>query len=809
MKKEKEDNGGKAAKKKKKSGSFFTDERIRFIFGVLISGFALYLILACVAYLFWWKTDLSLSDSQVVSNADVNVRNWSGKSGHFLAKMIVGYGFGYGAFFIPLIVGAIGLYLLNFPKINLWKLITKFTFAAIIISLILGFIFGKANGYLGSGPGGAQGYKITEWFNSFAGKIGTGVLLIFATLGYLIFALRFKPETFTRTIPSSIKNVIPGIKPDKPLEVPADDLSESSEEETGEEVPVDQYGGNYNEEVEFVVKRTTGKDNDDGLNRGSIIHVIDKDEPGKRMPGSVPININKPEVTDTLPDHEVEKIMENYDPRLDLSRYKFPPVSILTDHKSGHEFDEREVFDNKENIIKTLGDHKISIRQISATVGPTVTLYEIVPERGIRLARIKSLENDIALNLSALGIRIIAPIPGRGTVGIEVPNKNPEIVSMKSLITSKAFQETKYDLALALGRTITNDPFIVDLTKMPHLLVAGATGQGKSVGINAVITSILYKKHPSEVKFVLIDPKRVELPLYAKIERHFLAKLPGEEDAIITDTQKVIRTLNSLCIEMDNRLELLKDAQSRNIKEYNEKYISRRLNPEKGHRYLPYIVLIIDEFADLIMTAGREIEPPIGRLAQLARAIGIHLIISTQRPSTNIITGFIKANFPTRIAFRVFSSIDSRTIIDATGADRLVGRGDMLVSTGAEPVRVQCAFIDTPEIEELTEFIGSQQGYPGAMQLPEYIDDSEIGAQEVDLRKKDPMFEEAARIVVQHQQGSTSLIQRKLSIGYNRAGRIIDQLEAAGIVGPFEGSKAREVLCSDYMHLEQILKSLE
>ena len=809
MKKEKEDNGGKAAKKKKKSGSFFTDERIRFIFGVLISGFALYLILACVAYLFWWKTDLSLSDSQVVSNADVNVRNWSGKSGHFLAKMIVGYGFGYGALFIPVIVGVIGLYLLNFPKINLWKLITKFTFAAIIISLILGFIFGKANGYLGSGPGGAQGYKLTEWFNSFAGKIGTGVLLIFATLGYLIFALKFKPETFTSSIPSSLKKVIPGIKSENPPEVTGDDLPDNSETENGEEEPGDQYSGVYNEEVEFVVKRPSGESNYDGTNRGSIIHVIEKDDPGKRMSGSVPININKPEVTDTLPDHEVEKIMENYDPRLDLSRYKFPPVSILTDHKSGHEFDEREVFDNKENIIKTLGDHKISIRQISATVGPTVTLYEIVPERGIRLARIKSLENDIALNLSALGIRIIAPIPGRGTVGIEVPNKNPEIVSMKSLITSKAFQETKYDLALALGRTITNDPFIVDLTKMPHLLVAGATGQGKSVGINAVITSLLYKKHPSEVKFVLIDPKRVELPLYAKIERHFLAKLPGEDDAIITDTQKVINTLNSLCIEMDNRLELLKDAQSRNIKEYNEKYISRRLNPEKGHRYLPYIVLIIDEFADLIMTAGREIEPPIGRLAQLARAIGIHLIISTQRPSTNIITGFIKANFPTRIAFRVFSSIDSRTIIDATGADRLVGRGDMLVSTGAEPVRVQCAFIDTPEIEELTEFIGSQQGYPGAMHLPEYIDDSEIGTQEVDLRKKDPMFEEAARIVVQHQQGSTSLIQRKLSIGYNRAGRIIDQLEAAGIVGPFEGSKAREVLCSDYMHLEQILKSLE
>jgi DNA segregation ATPase FtsK/SpoIIIE, S-DNA-T family len=438
-----------------------------------------------------------------------------------------------------------------------------------------------------------------------------------------------------------------------------------------------------------------------------------------------------------------------------------------------------------------------------------VTLYEIVPERGVRLARIKSLEDDIALNLSALGIRIIAPIPGRGTVGIEVPNKKPEIVSMKSLITSKAFLETKFDIALALGRTITNDPYIVDLTKMPHLLVAGATGQGKSVGINAIITSILYKKHPAEVKFVLIDPKRVELPLYTKIERHFLAKLPGEEDAIITDTQKVINTLNSLCIEMDNRLELLKGAQSRNIKEYNEKFIARKLNPEKGHKYLPYIVLIIDEFADLIMTAGREIEGPIGRLAQLARAIGIHLIISTQRPSTNIITGFIKANFPTRIAFRVFSSIDSRTILDATGADRLVGRGDMLVSSGNEPVRVQCAFIDTPEIEELTEFIGSQQGYADAMHLPEYIDDSEAGTIEVDLKKRDPMFDDAARLVVQHQQGSTSLIQRKLSIGYNRAGRIIDQLEAAGIVGPFEGSKARDVLCSDFLALEQILKSLE
>jgi len=420
------------------------------------------------------------------------------------------------------------------------------------------------------------------------------------------------------------------------------------------------------------------------------------------------------------------------------------------------------------------------------------------------------MENDIALNLSALGIRIIAPIPGRGTVGIEVPNKNAATVSMKGLLSSQAFIDSKFELPLALGRTITNEPFIIDLTKMPHLLVAGATGQGKSVGLNAIITSLLYKKHPSELKFILIDPKRVELPLYAKIERHFLAKLPGEEDAIITDTKKVINTLNSLCILMDQRLELLKASQTRNIKEYNDKFIARRLNPNKGHDYMPYIVLIIDEFADLIMTAGREIESPIGRLAQLSRAIGIHLIISTQRPSANIITGFIKANFPARIAFRVFSGVDSRTILDSSGADKLVGRGDMLVSQGGEPVRVQCAFVDTPEIEVLTEYIGSQQGFPDALHLPEYVgdDESDSGSRDVDLKKRDPLFDEAAKLIVQHQQGSTSLIQRRMQLGYNRAGRIIDQLEAAGIVGPFEGSKAREVIVQDMGTLEQILKSL-
>jgi DNA segregation ATPase FtsK/SpoIIIE, S-DNA-T family len=812
MDKSKEEASRKSGKSTKSTGKkkpFFTDERIKFVFGILIIGFALYLLLACVAYLFWWKTDQSIPDSDIVSGPEIEVRNWSGKSGHFLAKMIISYGFGFGAFFIPLIFGGLGLYLLNFPKIRIWGLTTKFAFATITLSLILGYIFGEADGYLVSGPGGAQGYLVTRWLNAFTGKPGAGILIGLLTLIYLIFALKVPLSAFGLKLPAFL-SFLKTVKNEEEAPASAETVMEPVAtilyNERQQDKNVEFHVNNrtrtddYSEDESLIIKAPAG---------GSLIRDLDNDKSAAPRDNKVNIEIRKPEAVDILSDEEVDSKMENYDPRLDLSRYKFPPVSILKEHKSSSAFDNNEVIENKENIIKTLGDYKISIRQISATVGPTVTLYEIIPERGVKLARIKSLEDDIALSLSAMGIRIIAPIPGRGTVGIEVPNKKPEIVSMRSLIASKAYQDTRFDIALALGRTITNEPFIVDLTKMPHLLVAGATGQGKSVGLNAIITSILYKKHPSELKFVLIDPKRVELPLYAKIERHFLAKLPGEDDAIITDTQKVINTLYSLCIEMDNRLELLKSAQVRNIKEYNEKFISRKLNPEKGHKYLPYIVLIIDEFADLIMTAGREVEGPLGRLAQVARAIGIHLIISTQRPTTNIITGFIKANFPTRIAFRVFSSIDSRTILDTTGADRLVGNGDMLISSGAEPVRVQCAFVDTAEIEELTEFIGSQQGYPDAMHLPEYIDDSEGGALEVDLKKKDPMFEDAARLVVQHQQGSTSLIQRKLSIGYNRAGRIIDQLEAAGIVGPFEGSKARDVLCSDFIALEQILKGLD
>lgn len=802
----------KTPKNTGKRKPFFTDERMRFITGALITGFAIYLILAFIAYLIWWKNDQSIPANAILSGPEVEVKNWSGKSGYYLSSMMISKGFGLGAFFIPMIFGSLGLYLLKFPGIRIWSLTAKFTFATIIVSLIFGYIFGKANGYLYAGPGGAHGYHITNWLNAFAGKPGTAIILILLTIIYLVFALKVPLSAFGLKLPRLLAFLKPAKKREASDVHPDDFMSDTRDivhNNSREDKTIDFHIDNRT--IADDSKETV--DNHEEIGRpvitGSLIRDLDNDHTFSVREKKVDISVSKPGPGDLVPENEVEKLMDNYDPRLDLSHYKFPPVSILKEHKSASAFDNNEVLENKENIIKTLGDYKISIKHISATVGPTVTLYEIIPERGVKLARIKSLEDDIALNLSAMGIRIIAPIPGRGTVGIEVPNKKPEIVSMRSLIASRAFQESRYDIPLAIGRTITNDPYIVDLTKMPHLLVAGATGQGKSVGLNAIITSILYKKHPAELKLVLIDPKRVELPLYTKIERHYLAKLPDEEDAIITDTRKVVNTLYSLCIEMDNRLELLKAAQARNVKEYNEKFITRRLNPEKGHRYLPYIVLIIDEFADLIMTAGREIEGPIGRLAQVARAIGIHLIISTQRPTTNIITGFIKANFPTRIAFRVFSSIDSRTILDLTGADRLVGNGDMLISSGAEPVRVQCAFIDTPEIEELTEFIGSQQGYADAMHLPEYIDDNDAGVPDVDMKKRDPMFEEAARLVVQYQQGSTSLIQRKLSIGYNRAGRIIDQLEAAGIVGPFEGSKARDVLCSDLMALEQILKSIE
>ena len=521
------------------------------------------------------------------------------------------------------------------------------------------------------------------------------------------------------------------------------------------------------------------------------------------------INIGNEEI---LSKDEIEKKLEklgDFDPTLELSQFKMPEMDLLNDYGGSKiEIDKIELEKNKNKIVETLGHYKIGIASISATVGPTITLYEIVPEAGIRISKIKNLEDDISLSLAAEGIRIIAPIPGRGTIGIEVPNANKNTVSMLEVLQSEKFQNSKMELPIAFGKTISNETFIVDLAKMPHLLMAGATGQGKSVGLNAILVSLLYKKHPSQIKFVLVDPKKVELTLFNKIERHYLAKLPDSEDAIITDTKKVINTVNSLCIEMDERYELCKSANCRNIKEYNAKFISRKLNPNNGHKYLPYIVLVIDEFADLIMTAGKEIETPIARLAQLARAIGIHLIIATQRPSVNVITGIIKANFPARVAFRVTSTIDSRTIMDSKGAEQLIGMGDMLISTGNDLTRLQCAFIDTPEVEKICDYIGSQRAYPQAHILPEYEGEVDAVGGKTDLNELDAMFNDAALVVVQHQSGSTSLIQRKLRIGYNRAGSIIDQLEAAGIVGPFEGSKARKVLVRDEMSLDEVLRNL-
>jgi S-DNA-T family DNA segregation ATPase FtsK/SpoIIIE len=659
------------------------------------------------------------------------------------------------------------------------KAVRNSLFLIILLSITLGLIFGDAGGALGSGPGGQHGYFLSRWLVASIGTLGTIFVLLICYTAMLLFSTSFLDWIRTREIPFRSF----GGTNDDPDPLMEDETE--AEEEKIEEEPV--------KEEPFVIKDVDKE----------VQNSEKEDNPPNREDVEMTIEDIDPE--DINPD---EGALGEYDPTLDLSSFKYPPLSLLKEYDQGDSrVSNEELISNKNRIVETLGNYNIKIDKIKATIGPTVTLYEIVPAPGIRISKIKNLEDDIALSLSALGIRIIAPIPGKGTIGIEVPNQNPRTVSMKSILASKKYQDAEMELAISLGKTISNETFVFDLTKMPHLLVAGATGQGKSVGLNAIIASLLFKKHPAQLKFVMIDPKKVELSLYSKIERHYLAKLPESEEAIITDTQQVIHTLNSLCAEMDDRYNLLKSAQVRNIKEYNAKFINRKLNPNKGHRYLPFIVVIIDEFADLIMTAGREIEHPISRLAQLARAIGIHLVIATQRPTTNIITGVIKANFPARIAFRVTSMIDSRTILDGPGADQLIGRGDMLFLSGNEPIRLQCAFIDGPEIEEVTDFIGQQKGYPSAMMLNPVEEDGGNGA-DVDLDKRDDKFEEAARLVVQHQQGSTSLIQRKLSLGYNRAGRIVDQLEVAGILGPFEGSKARKVLVQDEFTLEQILSKL-
>lgn len=779
-------------KPKEKKKSFLSDNRVKIVFGIFIIFLSVFLTIAFISYLFTWKADQSFEFSAVFSDADVVVENWSGKAGAWIANQFINKWFGIASFTLPFILFVTGLRFLHFRLYPLRKTLKIVLIGTILFSVLFGFVFGTANGFLGSGLGGAHGYFIAQWLNSLVGKPGTAFILIVLFVAFAVFTSDLALNWIQKLIDKILQ-------PKAASQLQAEENIESVEnpENKPEFDSLQTNTDNFEEEVideklVFTTRKITPENND-------INVTLNEDN-------NIELTIEPTTTEESTGEPTFE--LKDYDPTLDLSQYKFPSIDLLDDYSknSDGQINKDEIIANKDKIVETLANYKIQIDKIKATVGPTVTLYEIIPAPGVRISKIKNLEDDIALSLSALGIRIIAPIPGRGTIGIEVPNQNPEIVSMKSIITSKNFADTKYDLAIGLGKTISNETFVFDLAKMPHLLVAGATGQGKSVGLNAIIASLLYKKHPSQLKFVMIDPKKVELTLYSKIERHFLAKLPDSEEPIITDTQKVVYTLNSLCIEMDQRYDFLKLGSVRNIKEYNAKFIARKLNPELGHRYLPYIVVIVDEFADLIMTAGREIEGPLTRLAQLARAIGIHLVIATQRPSTNIITGTIKANFPARLAFRVSSMIDSRTILDSPGANQLIGRGDMLITSGSDLVRLQCAFIDTPELEKIVDFIGSQRGYPIAYPLPEYTPEGAEEVAEVDLSKRDALFDDAARLVVRHQQGSTSLIQRKFSIGYNRAGRIIDQLEAANIVGKFEGSKARQVLFADEYSLEQYLR---
>ena len=786
-------------KAKKKSNKIFSDERIKIIIGVTTIFLSAFLTLAFISYFFTWKVDQSFQFSKVISQTEISVENWSGKAGAHFANLFINKWFGIASFTFPFLLIVIGF---RFFKIKIYPIRKAFKIAiigTIILSVLLGYLFGNTNGYLGSGLGGAHGYIIAQWLNSFLGKAGTVFLLLIIIISFVILSFNKSLEWIIKLSASLFKrNYTEFDDHSQPEDVtPEEENFTDKNEYLSEEESID-------DDLLFITKKINKPEVEEiptQINQNNIVEKEDEDE-------DIELTIEEKHKEEKLNGNFKNYQLEDYDPTLELSSYKLPPLDLLENHGQGSngEINKDEIIANKNRIVETLANYKIQIDKIKATVGPTVTLYEIIPAPGVRISKIKNLEDDIALSLSALGIRIIAPIPGRGTIGIEVPNQKPEIVSMRSILESKVFSESKYELAIGLGKTISNETFVIDLAKMPHLLVAGATGQGKSVGLNAIIASLLYKKHPAQLKFVMIDPKKVELTLYTKIEKHFLAMLPDSEESIITDTQKVVNTLNSLCIEMDHRYDLLKLAHVRNIKEYNAKFIARKLSPEKGHKYLPYIVVIVDEFADLIMTAGKEIESPITRLAQLARAIGIHLIIATQRPSTNIITGTIKANFPARIAFRVSSMIDSRTILDSPGANQLIGRGDMLVSTGGDLVRLQCAFIDTPELDKISDFIANQQSYPTAFMLPEYSPEGSDEIGDVDFSKRDPMFEDAARLIVRHQQGSTSLIQRKFSIGYNRAGRIIDQLEAANIVGPFEGSKARQVLFQDEYSLEQYLR---
>jgi DNA segregation ATPase FtsK/SpoIIIE, S-DNA-T family len=766
--------------------AFYRAEQTQRIIGLFYIFAALYIGVSCASYLFTWQADQDkvMGPASYLFSPEVRVQNWFGKMGALLSHLFMFKWFGVSSFlFVPLLL--LGGIAKSFQRnisisANLWA---KAVFVVVWASVTLGFIFSDKLFFLGGG----FGYIISNTLQGLMGGIGLLALLVLTFTGFIFIIFKFKkkePVAEAVAIPEPV------------VEVPQPEVKVNANKFVFEKLDEGHIVKEESPDNEIVLEVS---DSPEEEKKNEIVDL--EIEPVKSEP---PVFVD----TDLLAQKIVEQFGE-YDPTLDLGSYQMPHIGLLNDYGNIETtINQEELNSNKDKIIETLRNYGIEIDKIKATIGPTVTLYEIVPAAGVRISKIKNLEDDIALNLAALGIRIIAPIPGRGTIGIEVPNQNPEMVPMRNILATEKFQNSTFDLPIALGKTISNETFIADLAKMPHLLMAGATGQGKSVGLNCVLVSLLYKKHPSQIKFVLIDPKKVELNLYNKIERHYLAKLPNSEDAIITDNTKVIHTLNSLCIEMDNRYALLQDAQVRNIKEYNTKFIGRKLNPNDGHKFLPYIVVVVDEFADLIMTAGKEVEMPIARIAQLARAVGIHLIIATQRPSVNIITGVIKANFPARVAFRVSSKIDSRTILDAGGAEQLIGRGDMLLSTGNDLIRIQCAFVDTPEIEKIVEFIGSQRGYSSAHILPEYIDENAEGVEDIDLSERDKMFDDAARVIVQHQQGSASLLQRKLKLGYNRAGRIIDQLEAAGIVGSFEGSKAREVLIKDPASLEEKLKEM-
>ena len=800
--------------------TFFKSETTHFVIGLISVIFSVYLLLAFISFFFTGAADQSILDNQQpgeLMQTTNHVKNYAGARGAQLAEFLINECFGIAACFIILFLAVAGMKMIKAYQFRMWKWFMSCSILLVWFSITLGFIFDGTFSDSFIYPGGLHGYNVSAWLVSQIGMPGLGLLL-------LITALLFFVYLSSETINMIRKALHPNFRRKKKDTATATDNENNDTSIKPKREEKKEYSNPQPAVVDFELEQPmkveVGSKEEEVSNTPFPFEEKQTSEPQRPM--STEANEEEEEDNDepdfTVSDDTSEEdaeykgpALQPYNPRLDLENYKFPTLDLLNQYEdNGPNIDMEEQNANKDRIIKVLRSFGIEISSIKASVGPTITLYEITPAEGVRISKIRNLEDDIALSLSALGIRIIAPIPGKGTIGIEVPNANPRIVPMQSILNSKKFQETTMELPIALGKTITNEVFMVDLAKAPHMLVAGATGQGKSVGLNAIVTSLLYKKHPAELKFVIVDPKKVEFSVYTPIERHFLAKLPDGEDAIITDVSKVVQTLNSLCIEMDTRYDLLRKAGCRNIKEYNAKFISRQLNPEKGHRFMPYIVIIIDEFGDLIMTAGKEVELPICRIAQLARAVGIHAIIATQRPTTNIITGTIKANFPARVAFRVAAMMDSRTILDRSGAQQLIGKGDMLYLQGNDPVRVQCAFVDTPEVERIANYISKQQGYPTAFMLPEYVgEESESSIGEVDMNRLDPMFEDAARLVVIHQQGSTSLIQRKFSIGYNRAGRIMDQLEKAGIVGPTQGSKARDVLCMDETDLEMKLNNLQ